>query len=573
MCDDIEVERPDSPFSMSDHNRPYATQFGGCRQFSVDTIVSTPPSLSLPHQLAAAYPTEDHQTFRYLQQLKANCGGGECHKDGSLFSIHSAPPVPLADNSASCMSSPVRTNLQSRPVSLALDPNAMLTVQFAGVPPSLSMPVAAAHSSSAIEMPAQSDEADEEENENLWTLSSQTARPLIVKSKEWRNNVRFMSKPGARTDTSKSSSASSGKSSTEITMDGGYGWLVVLGAFSVQFWVAGLVKSYGVLYVEILETFPNVSSAVASWIPAILSALCLVLAPVSSALSQRFSCRLVVFIGGLFCALGLTLSYFATNLIHLFFTFGVLTGLGGGLSTTPGIIIVSQYFDKRRALANGICVSGTAAGSFVFPMLIDHLVRGFGFHGTILILGGCMLHVCASAALYKPVPDSDSVPDEVDNTSNRSCHLKSADTTQTLVSQNSYSVLGTYLSASAEEPLNTLDGKKIFIENLFLEEAKNRLNELCQSNKLGPDSIKQDVSDDEGKDFMGETIVMKPFAKCMRSSSVYLHSVEDLSTDSTFVYKKRGSGHESNRGSSRKRCVFLIRRLNRKLIQFHLFKE
>lgn len=555
MCDDI--ERPGSPFSVSGdhHNRIYAGQFGGCRQFSVDTIVSTPPSL--PHQLATAYPMEDHQAFRYLQQLKAtNCGqGGECHKDGSLFSIHSAPPVPLAENSASCMSTPIRTNLQSRPVSLALDPNAMLTVQFS-VPPSLSMPVAAAHSSSAIEMPAQSDEADEEENENLWTLSSQTARPLIVKSKEWRNNVRFMSKPGARTETSKSSStSSSGKSSTESTLDGGYGWLVVFGAFSVQFWVAGLVKSYGVLFVEILETFPDASAALASWIPAILSCLCLVLAPVSSALSQRFSCRLVVFVGGLFCALGLTLSYFATNLIHLFFTFGVLTGIGGGLSTTPGIIIVSQYFDKRRALANGICVSGTAAGSFVFPMLIDHLVRGFGFHGTILILGGCMLHVCASAALYKPVLEPDSVPDEVDNTSNRSCHLKSADTTQTLVSQNSYSVLGTYLSASAEEPLNaTLDGKKIFIENFFLEEAKNRLNELCQSNKLGPEPVKQDVSDDEGKDFMGETIVMKPFAKCMRSSSVYLHSVEDLSTDSTFVYKKRGSGHESNRGS-RKRCV------------------
>lgn len=214
------------------------------------------------------------------------------------------------------------------------------------------------------------------------------------------------------------------------------------------------------------------------------------LAPVSSALSQRFSCRLVVFIGGLFCALGLTLSYFATNLIHLFFTFGVLTGIGGGLSTTPGIIIVSQYFDKRRALANGLCVSGTAAGSFVFPMLIERLVRAFGFHGTILILGGCMLHVCASAALYRPPVLDDGPPDEVDSGSCRGCNFRSLDTTHTLISQNS-SVLGTYLSASAEEPLNSCTvgaaapGKRIFIENMFLEEAKNRLDELCQSNKLG----------------------------------------------------------------------------------------
>lgn len=100
----------------------------------------------------------------------------------------------------------------------------------------------------------------------------------------------------------------------------------MFGAFSVQFWVAGLVKSYGVLYVEIMENFPNASATTASWIPAILSALCLVLAPLSSALCQRFSCRIVVIIGGVFCGLGLTLSYFATSMYHLLFTFGILTG-------------------------------------------------------------------------------------------------------------------------------------------------------------------------------------------------------------------------------------------------------
>jgi len=72
---------------------------------------------------------------------------------------------------------------------------------------------------------------------------------------------------------------------------------------------------------------------------------------------------------------------------------------------------VSQYFDKHRALANGICVSGTAAGSFVFPLLIEFLVRDFGFHGTILLLGGCMLHVCVSATLYRPL-DENYAPEE-----------------------------------------------------------------------------------------------------------------------------------------------------------------
>ncbi|XP_063836057.1 monocarboxylate transporter 12 [Ostrinia nubilalis] len=226
----------------------------------------------------------------------------------------------------------------------------------------------------------------EQEEDSLLTLSSVTARPLLAASRQLRG-------PTDTTDTCSTSPP-----------DGGYGWVVVFGAFMVQFWVAGLFKSYGVLYVEIMETFPDSSESVASWIPAALSTLCLALAPLSSALCEKYSCRLVVFIGGLFCATGLALSYFSTGLLHLLLSFGVMTGIGGGLSTTPGIVIVSQYFDKHRALANGICVSGTAAGSFVFPMLIEKLVDMYGLHGTVLLLGGGMLHVCVSATLYRAPP-------------------------------------------------------------------------------------------------------------------------------------------------------------------------
>lgn len=56
-------------------------------------------------------------------------------------------------------------------------------------------------------------------------------------------------------------------------------------------------------------------------------------------------------------------------------------------------------------------------------------------------------------------------------------------------------------------------------------------------------------SDDEVKDVVGETRFIKRI-KSVRSSSL-LHSVEDLSTDSTCVYKAR-SGFDSNRSSRRR---------------------
>ncbi|XP_054088779.1 uncharacterized protein LOC105210951 [Zeugodacus cucurbitae] len=430
-------------------------------------------------------------------------------------------------------------------------------------------------------------EIEEEDNENLLTVSSITARPLIAKSREIRSNrqlqlIEQSAKRGAKqtrranvsahaadgrsADTDqcvvgkRTTSASSRSSVNADPPDGGYGWLIVFGAFSVQFWVAGLVKSYGVLYVEIMETFPSSTATVASWIPAILSALCLVLAPVSSALCQRFSCRSVVFVGGIFCALGLTLSYFATSLLHLLITFGVLTGIGGGLSTTPGIVIVSQYFDKHRALANGICVSGTAAGSFILPVLIKHLAEKFGFHGTILILGGCMFHVCISATLYRPIEDYNSESGKLNEEEEESAKpLNDINPSTTGMLTGS-----TYLDTCG----STLNNK--FIEHLFLEESKNRLNDLYSGKQSANEkqAAAGQESDDEVKDVIGETTFIKPMKK-VRSSGI-MHSVEDLSTDSTWVYRKN-SGTDSNRGSRRRRNVFANDEIISK-IQAHLEK-
>ncbi|XP_055620650.1 uncharacterized protein LOC129764973 [Toxorhynchites rutilus septentrionalis] len=374
-------------------------------------------------------------------------------------------------------------------------------------------------------------ELDEDDNENLLTVSSLTARPLIAKSREINKSKKEKLQLRRR---KKVCIATSSDDDDEGPPDGGYGWIIVFGAFSVQFWVAGLVKSYGVLYVEIMENFPNSSATTASWIPAILSALCLALAPVSSALCQRFSCRIVVIIGGIFCGLGLTLSYFATSLIHLLFTFGILTGIGGGLSTTPGIVIVSQYFEKRRALANGITISGTAAGSFIFPTLIERLIHSFGFHGTILILGGCMLHVCVSGALYRPLEDT--------------THKKTVQSRESapFASRMDFKENLGHLSSS-EDHLS-----RRCLEDLFLDEAlrdKNR-NSLNLDNKFVNVTEKTlQESEDELKDIISNAIFLKPMAS-IRSCSI-LHSVEDLSTDSTCVYKKRASGFDSQRNSKR----------------------
>ena len=187
-----------------------------------------------------------------------------------------------------------------------------------------------------------------------------------------------------------------------VPPDGGYGWFVSFGAFMALFWTAGMVKSYGVLFAEMITLYPE-NISLASWIPAVMTTTALAMAPIASALCQRFNCRYVTASGSVLAFLGVALSSTMPNLQCLFVTLGILTGMGIGLATTPGIILTARYFDKKRSLANALCLSGTAAGSFSMPMLISYLLDLYGFHGTLLILGGCLLHVCISAALYRPL--------------------------------------------------------------------------------------------------------------------------------------------------------------------------
>jgi len=50
-----------------------------------------------------------------------------------------------------------------------------------------------------------------------------------------------------------------------------------------------------------------------------------------------------------------------------------------GLLNLPSIVTVGFYFDKRRALANGIAICGTGIGTFVFAPLASFLVSQYGW--------------------------------------------------------------------------------------------------------------------------------------------------------------------------------------------------
>ncbi|XP_013406721.1 monocarboxylate transporter 9 [Lingula anatina] len=184
--------------------------------------------------------------------------------------------------------------------------------------------------------------------------------------------------------------------------DGGWGWMCVLGCFTVNILGAGMDRTFGVIYLILIDMFGS-SAKLTGGILSVFSACRYCLGPVSGSLANLFTARKVVISGGLISSLGLILSAYPPNIYYLFFTFGIVAGFGAALCATPSTVIVGQYFHKKRVLANSITSMGAAIGSLVLPPFLTYLVYHYDYSGEMLIMGAIMLNQVVSGALYRPL--------------------------------------------------------------------------------------------------------------------------------------------------------------------------
>ncbi|XP_057204347.1 monocarboxylate transporter 13 isoform X2 [Triplophysa rosa] len=193
--------------------------------------------------------------------------------------------------------------------------------------------------------------------------------------------------------------------------DGGYGWFIVLSTFLVFGLTFGVIKSFGVFFVEIQHYFATTATA-SSWITSITVATVHFGAPVGSALSAYFSPRRVVIVGGLLSSVGMVAGSHAQDLLQLYITVGFLTGFGYALTWTPTVTMLGWYFEKRRPVANALASAGECILTFILTPSFQFLVDQYSWRGAMLILGALQLNLCLCGALLRPL-DSHVPPKEL----------------------------------------------------------------------------------------------------------------------------------------------------------------
>lgn len=99
--------------------------------------------------------------------------------------------------------------------------------------------------------------------------------------------------------------------------------------------------------------------------------------------------RLVATLGGIFLGVGMILTSFASSLIWLYVSYGLIGGLGIGLGYVTPISTCVKWFPDKKGLITGLAVFGFGAGSIVFAPIWNYLidVMHWSWNQTFLATG------------------------------------------------------------------------------------------------------------------------------------------------------------------------------------------
>ena len=177
-----------------------------------------------------------------------------------------------------------------------------------------------------------------------------------------------------------------------------YGWAMVAVTFFTALVSAGAVGAPGVFIVPLQKEFgwstAEISSALS--IRFILFGL---IAPFAAALLNRYGLRNMTLTALLVVISGLIASLFMTQVWQLVLLWGVVIGLGTGMTALVlGATIAARWFAARRGLVVGILTASVATGQLVFLPMLATLTDRYGWR-IALALMCVMLAVAAFAVL------------------------------------------------------------------------------------------------------------------------------------------------------------------------------
>ncbi|XP_068201834.1 monocarboxylate transporter 13-like isoform X1 [Palaemon carinicauda] len=194
--------------------------------------------------------------------------------------------------------------------------------------------------------------------------------------------------------------------------DGGWGWIVAIGAFISQTMVNTILPAYGILYSEFLLGLET-SALVSSWIYNLMVFTMMLSGLFLKAFIEEFGLRMTGFLGTILIFIGTIATAFADSPWFIMFFYSFVVGMGNGLLGPLSYGIPSYYFKRRVGIANAIMSSGVSLGQIVGPLLITRLQDQYAFRGSVIILSAFFLNAFVGTIVFHPPEWHKKKPTEV----------------------------------------------------------------------------------------------------------------------------------------------------------------
>jgi len=183
--------------------------------------------------------------------------------------------------------------------------------------------------------------------------------------------------------------------------EGGYGWIVTISVALINGHSWGISSAYSVFLAHYLatDTFPGTTKLQYALVGSLAVGCTLLISPVATIAVREVGTRPTMLAGAVLQSAGLACASLSGQIWHLLLSQGVLFGLGMGLLFLPTYGVIPQWFTRRRALANGIAISGSGLGGFVYSLGAGAIIRSLGVDWAYRILAIVSLVVNVACAL------------------------------------------------------------------------------------------------------------------------------------------------------------------------------
>ena len=179
-----------------------------------------------------------------------------------------------------------------------------------------------------------------------------------------------------------------------------YAWVIALVTFLAMLTTSAALGLPGAMLPPLRKEF-GWSTEVLSSVFAVRFALFGLLGPFAALFITRYGLRRIMITAACLIATAMALATVVTHLWQLFLLWGLVLGIGTGLTALVlGAMVANRWFTTNRGLMVGLFAASTATGQLIFLPLAAWIIEHVGWRYAVLPVVGASLGVVALATLF-----------------------------------------------------------------------------------------------------------------------------------------------------------------------------